>query len=154
MKHYLLFFAFISLISGCAHQPIPREASEYLLTTDRDAVALLKAIRTALEEKKYTVSREDVPAGLLVVAPRRFSFDKNGSKIAARQSINMRQEGGSLKIRITYDCNYAGDERTFVTCFSEDAEATAKIKRIEPALIQAIKPHLMKHADPEDESVQ
>jgi hypothetical protein len=140
------------LFAGCASRPVGRDPSEYLLTTDRDAQSLLKDIRTALEGKKYKIRKEDPSAGLLVAAPRKFSFEREGTKVTARQVVNLRQEGGSVKLRIVYECNYAGDGQTFDVCYVSDNEATAKINRVEPALLDVIRPFLMKHANSAEEA--
>lgn len=135
----------VNLFVGCASKPIGRDPSEYLLTTDRDAQSLLKDIRTTLEQKKYKIRKEDATAGILVAAPRKFSFEREGGKVSARQTLNIRQEGGSIKLRIIYDCNYTGDGQLYEVCYVTDNEATAKINRIEPALVEAIRPLLMRH---------
>jgi hypothetical protein len=66
--------------------------------------------------------------------------------------VNIRQEGGSVKLRIIYDCNYSGDGRTYEVCYITDDQATAKIKRIEPALVDVIRPLLMKHANNKEDA--
>jgi hypothetical protein len=155
---YILGLSFALILCSCATPMTPREPSEYLLTTDMASTILLKDVKAKLEENKYKIRKFDIGAGLLLTEPRKFSFEKNGKKIAANQSLQLRQEGGSVKLRIAYSCNYTGD--TFVTCHAQDQEAAAKINRVEPALVEMIRPLLVKHAAsaeaaaPEDSSFE
>jgi len=134
----------LAVISNCAHQQTPRAPSDYLLTTDRGVTELLRDVRAKLQENKYRIRREDAAAGLLVTYPRRFSFNSDGNKVLARQTVEVRQEGGSVKLRIIYDCSYDGSGKKFSPCFKEDAAAMTKISRLEPALVELIKPALQR----------
>lgn len=129
-------------LSACVTTPKSRTASEYLLTSDQDTKTVFQGIQEKLGAYKYKMKTIDLEAGILAFEPRQFSFDRGGQKINARQSVHIRQEGGSVKVRITYECNYVED---FVPCHYTDKDVASKISRIEPSLIKAIKPVLMKH---------
>jgi hypothetical protein len=128
--------------SACVTAPKSRTASEYLLTTDLATKTVFDGIQEALGAYKYKMKTLDLDAGILVFEPRNFSFDRGGQKVPAKQTLYVRQEGGSVKLRITYECNYVED---FVPCHLNDKDVASKISRIEPAIVKAIKPVLMKH---------
>lgn len=142
----LLLFLLISnfFFLGCASTPKARPASEFLLSTDRSATNLLADLRANLEASKYHVKKVDPSAGILVTAPRKFTYVRNGKKTGAHQTIQIRQESGSIKIRIQYDCDYAGEENSFEPCRKDDSAAGAKIARIERALLSSLKQELNK----------
>lgn len=142
MFKYLHVFAVLILVSACATQPKNRAASEYLLTTDKSTSVLFKDLKNQLGEHKYTVEREDDTAGILLLSPREFSY--GGSKRPARQSIQMRQEGGSVKVRIAYECKYSAD---FEPCLDSDRPISAKISRIEASLIEMLQPIMVRHIE-------
>lgn len=133
----------ILILSACASVPKSRPASEYLLTTDKSTSNVLNDLKVKLEEKKYKIQKLDVTAGILTVEPRSYIFISSGKKIFARQIVQIRQEGGSVKVRFIYECNYS--EIEFETCHAEDEDSNAKISKIEPKLIREIRPLLMKH---------
>jgi hypothetical protein len=135
----LIGFAF-----GCATKMTNRRASEFLFSTDRSATNVFSDARQLLEKNKYVITKEDVTAGILVTQPRKYSFEKGGSKISGQQTLRIRLEGGSAKINVTYECNYALDRITFVPCYNEDTASNDKIRRLDPALISILKPILNK----------
>ncbi len=120
----LILFSFGTILWGCVTEPKYRDPSEYLLNTDRDAEGVLGTIRTKLEENTYKIKKQDTTAGLLVVRPRKFSYDQNGKTVVGKQDIQVRLEGGSIKLRIFYQCNYAG---YFERCMRDDLEAEEKL---------------------------
>lgn len=142
--NYILVLFFLILSFGCVSVPVSRSPSEYLLTTDKNVAEVLHDVRVKLEENKYKIKAENVEAGILLTSPRQFSFEKEGQKIIGRQTLQMRQEGGSVKLRIVYDCKYMDE---FESCHRNDQHVQAKINRLEPALINMIKPLLMKQND-------
>ncbi len=157
VSNLLLVFLSTSLftsifISGCATEPKNRAASEFLLTTDKATSMLFSDIKTMLDEHKYSVQRQDVTAGILLLAPRNFVYSNGPKKTLARQNVQMRQEGGSVKVRITYECNYAGDRKEFVPCLDGDGAIATKISRIETSLIEVIQPAMLRHSSDQIEA--
>ncbi len=144
LNFYLVFLIALFSITGCTTAPKPRMPSEYLLTTDKGSTNVLSDLRTALEDKKYKVKKMDVATGILITHPRKYSFNRAGKQVPARQTLHIRQEGGSVKLRIIYECDYSN--AAYEGCLRDDADSNAKINRIEPPLIELIRPLLMKHA--------
>ncbi len=130
------------VLAGCATGPAKRGPSEYLLSVDRGVTASLRDLRVKLEEEKYVVGREDLDAGFLILKPRTFSFERNGSKVVARQFVQIRQEGGSVKVRLSYECKY---EMSFDACDQDDEGARAKISRLERPLLDLLRPILLEN---------
>ncbi|MCB0349534.1 MAG: hypothetical protein KDD38_00010 [Bdellovibrionales bacterium] len=148
MKFLIKSFAVMALtvlLSNCATAPKPRAASEYLLTTDKGVSNVLEDVKIALESKKYKIKTVDNATGILLTYPRKYTFTSGGKRIFARQIIQLRQEGGSVKLRIVYECDYNGID--YEGCARDDADSNAKIMRIEPALVELIRPALIKHKD-------
>jgi hypothetical protein len=138
----IMLFGCASIMLGCASEPKRRMASEYMFSTDRATSTLFGDVKNKFSEHKYVTDKQDAGAGILLMAPRTFSFTCDGHKAWAHQLVQMRQEGASLKIRLAYECNYTGDEKTFGPCLEEDPQLSSKIDRIEAAFIDVLKPIL------------
>src|SRR5690606_27728323 len=106
-------------------------------------------VKSILEKNRYRIRKMDSGTGIMVTQPRRLSFDYNGRKTYARQLMHLRQEGASVKIRLTYDCNYSGDELSYEPCRRNDESVLSKISRVEGLLLKKIAPALRKFADQE-----
>lgn len=134
------------LIFGCATPPRVKAPSEYLLSTDRNTTEVMSLLKNKFSEHKYKVAREDIGAGLLLFEPKSFSFDrKNGTKVKTRQTIHIRHEGGSVKVHIIYSCDHGQSGDTFKPCFEGDQLFDRKTEKIESALVEDIKPLLLRH---------
>ncbi len=144
MRQILILLFFGLAFSGCVTQPRFRAASEYLLTTDKGTTSLFTDLKAGLGEHKYTVEKEDSAAGILLLAPRPFSYASGGHKVSARQIVQMRQEGGSVKVRISYECKYASE---FEACLENDSRVSEKIGRIENSLVEVIQPIMLKYKE-------
>jgi hypothetical protein len=142
-----IFSIFLSIIlSSCQTTRTPRAASEYLFSTDKSQTSLLEDLKAKLTEHKYEIKTFDIETGFLVTKPRRFSIGSGGDKYSARQVVQIRQEGGSVKIRSIYECEYEQKgQRQFEACIVEDQEASAKIQRVESGLLRLLKDNLNKH---------
>jgi hypothetical protein len=147
VRKYLVGVVFLSLI-GCATTPKYRVASEYLLSTDLNIKTVFDDIVKQLEKYKYKPNKSDPEAGILIFEPRKFSYPSGKINISAQQVLYVRQEGGSVKLRLSYDCNYTGN--SYEQCRYSDNDVNAKISRIEPPLVGMIKPLLTKRADKRD----
>ena len=146
MRNYVVFALFIAL-AGCATTPVERAPSEYLLATDKDIAKALKDVRTELEKNKYAIKKEDLNSGILITIPRKFFYEEDGKKKSAYQTLQFRQEGGSVKIRIVYKCNYGEELDSIEPCHKDDTALRSKISRLEPLLIKAIQPALLKYGE-------
>ncbi len=150
MKRLILSLTTLSALTtiGCVTMPKYRPPSDYLLSTDMSVTDVVKSVKAKLTESKYLASRENLDAGLLVFEPRQFAFDKKGVRSLVQQVIQIRHEGGSVKVHITYTCNYTGaDEVPFKQCFQKDKVLEDKIKRVEKALISSMRDVLVKHKE-------
>lgn len=142
----LLFLALnFQFMNGCVTPPRNKEPAEYLLSTDRSTTEVNAVLKAKLAESKYTVSRENIEVGLLLFAPRGFSFENKGKKIKARQIIQVRHEGGSVKIHINYECDYVGRGANYTPCREDERPLDEKISKIESPLIEGVKNVLLKH---------
>lgn len=148
----LSILSLVFLFIGCSTPPKVRGPSEYLMATDQNVETLLTKIQEKLESYKYVAKRLDPAAGILIFEPRRFTYDSGGETIGAEQTIHIRQEGGSVKLRIKYDCEYT--ESSYVPCSKNDQQVQAKVKRLEASLMAAIRPLLLKHTEAPDEFAQ
>ena len=83
----------------------------------------------------------DLNVGLLVMEPRRFVVLRGDAKTYARQTIQLRQEGGSVKMRMTYECEYG---QGISECNTDDDFAVEKIRRIERIIMSMINRKLFK----------
>src|SRR6185437_14857963 len=106
MRKLLLLLIFF--IVGCESMPKRRPASEYLFSTNQSTGVLLNQLKDTFTQHKYTIAKQDNAAGILLMAPRTFIFTSTAGKTKAHQVVQIRQEGGSLKIRMAYECNYDG----------------------------------------------
>lgn len=137
----------MTMLSGCQTTRTPRAASEYLFSTDKSQTQLLEDIKAKLIEHKYSIRSLDVETGFLTTYPRRFSVGSGSSRIIAQQTIQIRQEGGGVKLRSYYECEYDyKGKKEFEACIVEDKDATEKIRRVESAMLKMIKGVLYKHA--------
>ena len=140
-KRTIFYLAFICICS-CATAPVPKPASEYLLSTDKSATSVLSEVRQALEKQKYKIKVENVSAGLLATHPRGYSYQQNGATIRGRHTIQLRQEGGSVKVRVVYQCKYKLD---YEKCLADDKANNEKVRRIDSGLVKLIRERLSKH---------
>src|SRR5690606_22635624 len=90
---------------------------------------------------KYQIKKVDTVVGLLVTEPRKFPVVRGEDKTYAEQLIQIRQEGGSLKLRFTYKCQN-GDN--YKPCGQSDQELRAKVARVERAIIKLFNKRLFK----------
>ncbi len=132
----LLMLIFCRL-TGCAANSDYLKPTQVLLSTDRSTSQIFSDLRTKLGKYKYKIALEDQGIGLLVTEPRQFSFTHNGERIAAQQTVQIRQEGGSVKVRLSYTCDYASD-RKFTPCLANDTEDNQKILRLNRGLIHLV----------------
>lgn len=132
----LLLFLF-GFLAGCAANSNYLKPTQVLLSTDRSTSQIFSDLRTKLGKYKYKIALEDRSVGLLVSEPRQFSLDHNGQKIEAQQTVQIRQEGGSVKVRLSYACDYTGD-RKFTPCLADDPEDNQKISRLNRGLIRLV----------------
>ena len=131
----LTAIVFVSL-THCAHKIKRRSVSEYLFSTKRGTENFIEDLKKTLESKRYTIRNIDTTLGILTTRPRKFMIHEDGAEVQADHTIQVRQEGGSVKVRIQYKCNYTGQMEA---CSKEDAATEEKISRFEPKLIQLIK---------------
>ncbi len=129
------------LLNGCAVPKVARPASDYLLSTDRSTSKVVLDTKAALIKHKYQIQKEDITSGILVVAPRKFTYRTATQKIEAEQRVQIRVDGGSVKINIMYKCKY---NSLLEACDSADKDGNIKIKRLERALLEIINPLLKK----------
>ena len=137
---YIVAFLFL-ILSACATRQIPMEPSIYLLSTDKGPGWLLGEVAEDLKENKYKIETMDASTGLLVTEPRRFVILRGDERTYAEQTFQLRQEGGSIKVRLTYECDYKDGK---APCDVNDSEATTKIRRIERLLLAIINRRLYK----------
>lgn len=130
----MVLVIFIALIvSSCVTPPKTRPASEFLLTSEKGITQSLADVNAALTQKKYKIKQVNHEVGILITQPRGFAFSRGGSKVAARQTVQLRQEGGSVKLRLVYECETATEagDLEFKPCLLEDSDAAAKILRLD-----------------------
>jgi hypothetical protein len=130
-RHLVLLFL---LLPACATKMQSRAPSEYLMSTSRPATEVLSDIKSYLESSRYKIKKFDTAAGIIVVQPRVFAYNKNGDRSKAKQTIFIRLEGGSLKLRINYACTQDSDLGTYSVCYSTDQELQQRIQRLEGGL--------------------
>ncbi|OFZ19457.1 MAG: hypothetical protein A2Z20_05370 [Bdellovibrionales bacterium RBG_16_40_8] len=155
---YIAALIMLATLVGCATGPAVRGASEYLIVTDKNTARALKDLRAKLEENNYVIKKVDTNSGILVTAPRKFTYKQDGEKISAYQSIQFRQEGSSMKVRIVYKCKYSDEGiATVEPCYQDDQVLAAKAKRIEPKLIAVVQRVLLKsgeYTEPEEQAAE
>ncbi len=145
MLHFksLIVVAILALVlDGCASSPRFRPATQALLPTNRGVSQFFHDLSTKLRQHKYKIVNDDPTAGILLTAPRQFSFIDRGRQMVANQRVEIHQEGGAVKLRLSYKCNYSGDGHTFTPCLANDADAVKKIARVDKAFIGLLKPIL------------
>ena len=145
MKYIVCLLSLFVLI-GCATKRQPLDASVYLLSTDKDPNWLLGEIRDDLKKNKYEVENFSSKVGALVMAPRDFVILRDGARTRGTQSIQVQQEGGSVKVTMSYTCSYPEGQQP---CNRADDEAVSKIRRIERLIISMINRRLFKRAGEE-----
>lgn len=121
----------------------PLDTSVYLLNTDRNTTTLLNALTEEFKANKYSVETRSNSLGVLTMKPRKFLIPREQDSTPAEQLVQIRQEGGSVKVSMAYRCEDA-TSKTMGPCFQEDGDATAKISRIEKALLELFNRHLYK----------
>ena len=124
------------LLVSCAQKKVRPRPSSYLLSTKRGSLLLIKDLHKFLEANKYTIRNSDPDLGILTTKPKSFSIRSNGRKVRANLALQIRQEGGSVKVRISYKCKYEGN---YVGCDKSDPGTRKKISLIEPKLLKGIK---------------
>lgn len=143
MKYIIVIISviFSFYLAGCQSASFPIEPSIYLLSTDKEPRSFLNEIADELKKSRYEVESLDLNVGLLVMEPRRFTILRGDQKSYASQKFQMRQEGGSVKLRITYECEY---ENGVTECDTKDEYAMEKIRRIERIIMSMINRRLFK----------
>lgn len=129
-------------LCGCATDQLYRQPTDALYPTNRSTSNLFNDLTSKLHKYQYKVVSEDKSVGILLTAPRQFSFTSNGQRVLATQTAQIRQEGGAVKLRLSYKCNYSGDGTTFVPCLVNDQEAESKIGLVDHAFMNMVKPLL------------
>lgn len=139
------------LFAGCAHKVVTREPSTYLMNTDKPQNLLMGELDGLLKENKYEVRTFDPQTGILVTRPRLFAYTIDGQKERARHTVQIRQEGGSVSMRILYECEYADKkgETEFAECQENDEALTEKARKIESLLVRLIRQKVDKAAETE-----
>lgn len=127
------------LFVGCATPKMSRDPSTYLMNTDKPQSVLMKELETILKDNKYEIKTFDLQSGILVTKPRGFSYGSD--KARARHTVQVSQEGGSVSLRIIYDCEYADKSgaKAYEECEDRDEDLEAKIKKIESSLVRVIR---------------
>ena len=143
MKYILAIASlFLSvLLVSCATKSVPIEASLYLLSTDRDSESFLNEMAEELKKNRYEVETLNFNVGLLKMEPRRFVILRDEQRTYGTQVIEMRQEGGSVKLSMEYECEYG---QISSKCVTDDEYATEKIRRIERIIIAMVNRRLFK----------
>lgn len=138
------FFIILSILflGACSTQHKSLEPSVQLLNTNKTPQELISDLKTALTENNYKVANENPEVGLLSLKPRGFKVSTASGEVKARQVVQMRQEGGSLKMRTTYVCNYMSD--TFESCHDGHPELIGKIQRLDVLLKNIVSKQLIK----------
>ena len=132
-------------LSSCSTPKTPRPPSTYLLNTERSQVQLMNELQEMLIANKYKIKNFNSQTGFIVTQPRLFGVKRSdGTSLRTRQSLAIRQEGGSVTVRATYECEYSekGQSAEFKTCHNEDVEVGQKIRRIEAILVKQIRKKL------------
>ena len=141
----LLVLLTAAMFTGCATGSLYRRPTKILLPTDQSTSQVFRNLGEKIAQYHYKIAVEDMNVGLLVTAPRQFSFMHDGRKILARQVVQVRQEGGAVKLRLAYDCAYQGNQ-IFSPCLADDADANRKISHIDRGFIALVK-HALRGSD-------
>ena len=139
-----LVVAFFSITEflGCASAPKPIQPSVHVMATNKTASELIPDLENQLKQSKYKVKRVDANLAFITTEPRTFSIDTAKGRLNARQSIQLRQEGGSLKLRVQYKCeNISG---VWGDCFATDSAVPEKISRLDKLLVSQLSTQLFK----------
>jgi len=129
---------------GCALKGRPIDASVYLLNTNRSTSALLGALEAEMTTNKYEVEARNDQLGVLAFLPRKFVIPREDRKSFGEQMIQVRQEGGSVKIRISYRCEDVSRGDLMGPCLDSDKAATQKISKIERLILDSFNKHMYK----------
>jgi len=125
---------------GCATTRQPIAPNEYLYTTKLSTSALFDLVAAELEAQKYKSKKRDVSAGVYIFYPRSFTFkDDNGEKVRGRQALTLRQEGGSIRVRLVYNCKKPKELKSS-PCYSGDNATKDSIARANRAILNLIEP--------------
>lgn len=149
MKYAFLLMPF--LFVGCAHKVVNREPSTYLMNTDKPQNLLMGELEGLLKENKYEIRTFDAQTGILVSKPRLFGYTVDGQKERARHTVQIRQEGGSVSMRIVYECEYTDKKGQveYAECPENDEGLTEKARKIESLLVRLIRQKVDKAAEVE-----
>jgi hypothetical protein len=138
----LVVFSTLMLLMGCATKGKPIESSVFLLSTDKSITALLNELSEDLKANKYEIETLNTNLGVLNTKPRRFLVRRGDQTTPAEQTVQIRQEGGSVQLRLLYQCD---DGLTGMgPCMSNDVVVRNKIARIENLLITTVNRRLFK----------
>lgn len=140
IKNFLGIFICLILglgLFGCATRGNPIQSSVYLLDTDKSTTGLLNDLANDLRTSKYEVETINNSLGILSLMPRRFVIPREGGRSYGEQIFQLRQEGGSVKVTITYRCEDA-EKGGMGPCYDRDQAANNKINRIEKALLEVL----------------
>jgi hypothetical protein len=142
----------IYFVTACTSVPKPLPPSEFLLFTAKAQTEVLNDLKNYLKENKYEVSRFDYVTGILGTKPRSFAFDSNRGPAQGEQVILIRQESGSVKLRMEYRCQYPGKySDVWSPCEVRDDPTISKIERIENILLPLVAKALHKKTVTEPE---
>lgn len=136
MFRLVIFLPILMLIS-CSTPPPPMTATTHLLSTNRAPADLLPELKADFEKNKYKVRAENPKVGVLTLQPRSFSVEG----LAAQQVVQMRQEGGSLKLKISYLCR--NEVGKMAPCNTANEQLNEKTRRLNQMVVRLIDKHLM-----------
>jgi hypothetical protein len=143
-RQAFIIVGFLLVMAGCATKGRPLDASVYLLNTNRNTTALLNSLSEEFKANKYIIETRSNSLGVLSLQPRRFAIPRGENKSSfGEQIIQIRQEGGSVKVSITYRCEDP-TKGSMGPCFQRDEAATNKIARIERMLLEVFNKHMYK----------
>lgn len=140
----------ILLFTACSTPPKDIAPAMHLLSTNKTPSELIPDLEASFEKYKYAVKAVNPQVGLLSLEPRTFTVKASDQDIAAKQVVAMRQEGGSLKLRIFYSCIYKGEK--FQNCNQGHPEVVAKIRRLNALVLNVVNKQLIKDASDKPQS--
>jgi hypothetical protein len=154
---YSILAVTVLVFAACTTTHKDLRATEALFNTDKSTTVLLEDLKKAMEAKSFKVAKMDVTTGRLQTEERQFSFPYSGAaKLKAWQLIHVHQEGGSVKIRISYTCerpnNYGESQKE--KCNSLDKKFRAKQKMIEKTTFDVIQSVLLKYKGSDEDETE
>lgn len=140
VNKFILFGLFLILIQGCATKIRPLPPSEFLLYTEKAQTESLADLAKSLKENKYEVSRFDYVTGIMSTKPRAFNVSSRWGSAKGEQTVLVRQESGSMKLRFQYQCDYPIKEKPaqWGSCDIDDDGTIDKIERLENILLPLV----------------